>query len=84
MNAVIVCNFCEGEVRKGTGIIYAKKDGTLSYFCSSKCMKNGLGLKREGRRSKWTIRARNFKKATASNAQKAAAAEKAANDARKK
>jgi large subunit ribosomal protein L24e len=46
-------------------MIYVKKDGTLFWFCSSKCRKNSLGLSREGRRQKWTPAARKFKAGTA-------------------
>lgn len=55
------CSFCDENMRKGTGILYVKKDGTLSYFCSSKCRKNTLNLRREGRRQKWTHAFRVFK-----------------------
>ncbi|MFH1521233.1 MAG: 50S ribosomal protein L24e [Candidatus Micrarchaeota archaeon] len=54
------CSFCDSPINKGTGITYVKKDGTLYNFCSSKCRKNTLGLKREGRRQKWTPAARKF------------------------
>jgi len=56
-----VCSFCSGNVEKGTGTIYAKKDGTLYNFCSGKCRKNQLVLGREGRRKKWTEASRLFK-----------------------
>lgn len=51
---MVACSFCSGDVLKGTGIMYSKRDGTLYYFCSSKCKKNQLVLGREGRRHKWT------------------------------
>lgn len=54
------CSFCDSPVLKGTGHIYVKKDGTIFNFCSSKCKKNTLTLKREGRRQKWTPAARQF------------------------
>ncbi len=54
------CSFCDDQIPKGTGIIFAKKDGTVFRFCSSKCRKNLLGLKREGRRQGWTEAARKF------------------------
>lgn len=54
------CSFCDDSIAKGTGLIYAKKDGTVFYFCSSKCKKNSLKLKREGRRKKWTVAAKKF------------------------
>ena len=58
---MVNCSFCSFEVLKGSGLMYAKKDGTTYNFCSSKCRKNQLDLKREGRRVKWTKSSRNFK-----------------------
>ncbi len=54
------CYFCGGELSKGSGVMYVKRDGTLFYFCSSKCRKN-FRLGREGRRVKWTKSAKAFK-----------------------
>ncbi len=48
------CSFCNNEILKGTGEIYVLKDGTSLNFCSSKCKRNQIGLKREGRLMKWT------------------------------
>jgi len=62
------CSFCDNPVTKGTGMIFIKKDGTIFNFCSSKCRKNTLKLKREGRRQKWTVAARKFKAGTAKKA----------------
>ena len=59
------CSFCDTPIPKGSGMLYVKKDGTLYWFCSSKCRKNALGLSREGRRQKWTPAARRFKAGTA-------------------
>lgn len=55
------CSFCGNALSKGTGLLYAKKDGSIMYFCSAKCKKNMLTLGREGRRVKWTSKARAFK-----------------------
>ena len=55
------CSFCDNPLARGTGLMYVKKDGTVFYFCSSKCRKNTLKLKREGRRQKWTVASRKFK-----------------------
>lgn len=60
---MVNCSFCDSNIHKGTGLMYSKKDGTLSYFCSSKCRKNQLGLGREGRKEKWTPRYRSYKTA---------------------
>lgn len=54
------CSFCNSSINKGTGLIYVKKDGTIFNFCSSKCKKNNLVLRREGRRQKWTPAAKQF------------------------
>jgi large subunit ribosomal protein L24e len=70
---MVNCSFCDGPIPKGTGLIYVKKDGTIYNFCSSKCKKNNLGLKREGRRQKWTPAAKQFQARQASKADKAKA-----------
>ncbi len=46
------CSFCNKRITPGTGKLYAKKDGTVYYFCSSKCEKN-LKLGRVRRKIKW-------------------------------
>jgi large subunit ribosomal protein L24e len=48
------CSFCGGEVPPGTGIMYVKTDGSTLWFCSSKCRKNALELRRDSRKLKWT------------------------------
>jgi len=48
------CTFCGKEIKRGTGIILAKKDGTVSYFCSSKCKKNQLNKKYKPLKTRWT------------------------------
>jgi len=47
------CSFCSKEIPDGTGVMYVKKDGTTYYFCSSKCEKNMLKLKRKASKVKW-------------------------------
>ena len=48
------CSFCNRSVAKGSGTMLAKNDGTVLWFCSSKCKKNALVLKRDPRKLKWT------------------------------
>jgi large subunit ribosomal protein L24e len=48
------CNFCGKEIKKGTGKIYVKDNGQVLNFCSKKCEKNLLVLKRDSRKFKWT------------------------------
>ncbi|MDD5086250.1 MAG: 50S ribosomal protein L24e [Candidatus Nanoarchaeia archaeon] len=51
---MVKCSFCKETIEKGTGKIYVLKTGKLLYFCSSKCEKNMLKLKRKPRTTKWT------------------------------
>jgi len=48
------CSFCGKIISKGTGKMYIKKDARIYYFCSGKCEKNLLKLKRKPRVTKWT------------------------------
>ncbi|MBE0521102.1 MAG: 50S ribosomal protein L24e [Candidatus Methanoperedenaceae archaeon] len=47
------CSFCGDGIEPGTGKLYAKKDGTIFYFCSSKCQGNQK-LGRVARKVSWT------------------------------
>jgi large subunit ribosomal protein L24e len=58
VNAVASCSFCGIDLPKGSGRLYAKRDGTIFYFCSSKCMKNQLKLGRVGKKIKWAKKTR--------------------------
>ena len=49
------CDFCGAEIPVGTGIMYVKRDGKLFYFCSKKCMKNAVKLKRDKKLAKWSV-----------------------------
>ena len=48
------CSFCGREEHPFKGIHFIHNDGSVSFFCSSKCRKNALKLKRDKRRLKWT------------------------------
>ena len=50
------CNFCGKGIEKGTGKLYITKVGKQLPFCSSKCEKNTLKLKRNPRKFKWTTK----------------------------
>ena len=52
-----VCSFCGEQLEPGTGIMYVKKDGSIFYFCSSKC-RNNYRLGRVPRRVTWTAAGR--------------------------
>jgi len=47
------CSFCKKEIPPGTGKMYITKAGKIYYFCSSKCEKNMLKLKRNPTKLKW-------------------------------
>ncbi len=49
-----ICSFCGEEIEPGTGKIYVRKDGRILHFCSRKCEKNMVVLKRNPRKLKWT------------------------------
>lgn len=51
---MVKCSFCGYEIERGTGTMFVTKEGTLMYFCSRKCDKNMLKLKRNPRFFKWT------------------------------
>jgi large subunit ribosomal protein L24e len=50
------CSFCKSPLTPGTGVMLVKKDGKIFYFCSSKCEKNLLKLKRKPQNQKWVKR----------------------------
>lgn len=49
-----ICDFCGNSIEKGTGKIYVLKIGKILNFCSSKCEKNLIKLKRKPVFYKWT------------------------------
>lgn len=51
---MVDCSFCKEEINPGTGLMYVKKDGSIFNFCSRKCEKNKIKLKRKARKLKWT------------------------------
>jgi len=48
------CSFCGDEFPAGTGIMYVRNDGTVLWYCSSKCRKSSVDMRRDSRRLKWT------------------------------
>ncbi len=57
-----ICSFCGKEIEPGTGKMYVLRNGTVYYFCSSKCQKNMIELHRIPRKVKWTEAYRKEKK----------------------
>lgn len=50
------CSFCGNAIEQGTGKMLVRKDGAISFFCSSKCEKN-TAMKRESKYVRWTATA---------------------------
>lgn len=48
------CSFCGDEFPAGTGLMYVRNDGTILWYCSSKCRKSSVDMRRDSRRLKWT------------------------------
>ncbi|MCL4406740.1 MAG: 50S ribosomal protein L24e [Candidatus Parvarchaeota archaeon] len=46
------CSFCNSEIKRGTGIMYAKNDGTVYNLCSRRCM-TYIIMKKDQRKFKW-------------------------------
>jgi large subunit ribosomal protein L24e len=55
------CSFCGNTIERGTGKTLVRRDGTLLHFCSRKCEKNQIELKRNPIKTPWTLRYRKFK-----------------------
>ena len=51
---MVKCVFCGREEQPFIGIHLLGNDGSVSYYCSSKCRKNDLKLGRDKRKLKWT------------------------------
>ncbi|MCL2711885.1 MAG: 50S ribosomal protein L24e [Methanomassiliicoccaceae archaeon] len=64
------CSFCGAEIEPGTGKMFVKKDGTVLNFCTNKCYKNMIELKRVPRTTRWTEKFKTEKKARLKAAEK--------------
>lgn len=51
---MVKCTFCGNEIPKATGKMFVKAEGKILYFCSNKCEKNMLKLKRKPIATKWS------------------------------
>jgi len=48
------CTFCGKDESYFKGINLITNKGEVKYFCSSKCRRNALTLKRDKRKVRWT------------------------------
>ena len=55
------CSFCTEDIEQGKGKMIVKSDGKLLYFCSKKCEKNMLKLKRNPKKVKWVTKKKKVK-----------------------
>jgi len=51
------CSFCGNPIEPGTGKMFVRNDGSIYFFCSSKCECN-TSLGRTASKIKWTRRAK--------------------------
>ncbi|MEM2289041.1 MAG: nucleoside-diphosphate kinase [Candidatus Hadarchaeales archaeon] len=49
------CHFCGGGLEPGTGLMFVRRDGTVHFFCSSKCERN-FRMGRSASKLKWARR----------------------------
>jgi len=77
---MVKCYFCGCEESPMRGVHLITNLGAIEYYCSSKCRKNALKLKRDKRKLKWTVAYRETKSRIAASHAHIAAA-KAAEEA---
>ena len=41
------CSYCSKKIRQGSGIMYVYRTGAIRYFCSGRCYKNSIVIKRK-------------------------------------
>ncbi|NLL94240.1 MAG: 50S ribosomal protein L24e [Thermoplasmatales archaeon] len=51
-----ICSFCGAEIERGTGRMHVRRDGNVLNFCTKKCFKNMVELKRVPRTTEWTAK----------------------------
>lgn len=51
---MVQCSFCGKNEYAFKGVHLIKNDGSVAYFCSSKCRVNALKLRRDKRKVMWT------------------------------
>lgn len=64
------CSFCDKKIERGTDYTYVTAKGRALHFCSSKCVKNMLKLKRKQRKVRWTESYREEKEIRVKSSQK--------------
>lgn len=49
------CSFCGKPIPPATGLMFVRNDGSISYFCSRRCRRSALEMRRDPRKFKWTV-----------------------------
>jgi len=62
------CTFCSKEFLQGTGLMLVRNDGSIYWFCSSKCRRNHK-MGRTPSKLKWTKPVVGLKKVALKSAQ---------------
>jgi large subunit ribosomal protein L24e len=44
---MVKCSVCSKEIGKGTGMMYVHRTGHISYFCSNRCYRSAIVVKRK-------------------------------------
>lgn len=70
------CSFCGETLVRGTGKMFVHTDGRIAYYCSSKCERNMLKLRRNPSHIKWTKKYEELKGAPKAEAKQAPKPEK--------
>ncbi|MEB3765346.1 MAG: 50S ribosomal protein L24e [Desulfurococcales archaeon] len=47
------CNYCGRVIEPGTGLMFVTRKGDVLWFCSSKCYKNFMKLRRNPNKLTW-------------------------------
>lgn len=47
------CDYCGRPIEPGTGVMFVTRRGQILWFCSSKCYKNFMKLRRRPDRQAW-------------------------------
>ncbi|MCE4611097.1 MAG: 50S ribosomal protein L24e [Desulfurococcales archaeon] len=47
------CSFCGRRIEPGTGLMFVLRTGQILWFCSSKCYKSFIKLRRRPDRLEW-------------------------------
>ncbi|MCE4601959.1 MAG: 50S ribosomal protein L24e [Desulfurococcales archaeon] len=50
------CTYCGRTIEPGTGLMFVTKRGDILWFCSSKCYKNFMKLRRRPEKQEWIRR----------------------------